>query len=156
MIKHGFPPLPPLKKVDTLKIAKKHFSFTSNKLEYLANYLEVEVKKSAHAKYPGMELWNACMEGDKEAFKEMESYNRTDVIVLEGVYNKLIPYEPSIKFSAFHLENTCTCGSKIFVKDGLNYTAKGAFQRYRCKQCGKFYSESANLIDKDRRKELFK
>ena len=36
---HGLDPIAPKQSIDTLKIAKKYFSFTSNKLEYIARLL---------------------------------------------------------------------------------------------------------------------
>jgi len=32
---HGLDPLPPIKTIDTLKVARKYFRFTSNRLDYL-------------------------------------------------------------------------------------------------------------------------
>lgn len=155
-IKYGMSPVTHYKKVDTLSIARKNFNFTFNTLAYLAEYLEVGESKSEHKKFPGMELWNACMDGDKttrnEAFEEMELYNKKDVTVLEKVYDKLAPFENSLKFSAYHQTNACSCGSKTFVKDGIIYLASGAFQQYVCKGCGKHFKDRHNLIPKDTRK----
>jgi DNA polymerase elongation subunit (family B) len=157
-IKYGMKPISHYKKVDTLKIARKHFNFTFNTLAYLAEYLEVGESKSEHKKFPGMELWNACMDGDRltrrEAFEEMELYNKKDVTVLEKVYNKLAPFEPSLKFSTYHQTTVCSCGSYTFIKDGITYTASGNYQRYVCKGCGKVFRDRKNLITKDQRKDM--
>jgi uncharacterized protein YprB with RNaseH-like and TPR domain len=153
-VKFGLPPLSPYRSIDTLKIAKKYFKFTSNKLEYLADYLGVEVKKDRHKNFPGLSLWKACREGIESAYMEMETYNKTDVLVLEHVYNRLAPYDPSIKFSIFHQVDTCSCGGTVFIKDGLTYTASGAYQRYVCKTCSKVFKDKTNLINKDVRKGL--
>jgi uncharacterized protein YprB with RNaseH-like and TPR domain len=159
-IKYNLAPLVHYKSVDTLQIARKFFKFTFNTLSYLAEYLGLESKKSLHSRFPGMEMWKHCMGkvGDKnsrqEAFIEMESYNKQDVTVLEGVFDRLAPYEPSLKYSAYYQADVCSCGSRTFVKDGLYYTAKGAFQRYACKQCGKIFKDRTNLIHKDVRKGL--
>jgi len=153
-IKFGMPPVSPYKSIDCLKIARRYFKFTSNKLEYVAKYLGCVLQKSKHKKYLGHELWKECMGGNLEAFDEMKEYNVLDTKVLEEVYRKLIPFDNSISFSAFHQVSTCTCGSTNFVKDGYKYTAKGAFQRYTCKKCGKVVTDKTNLIHKDIRKEL--
>src|SRR3990172_8408349 len=59
-IEKGFAPLPPIKVIDTLLIAKDVAAFTSNKLEWLSKHL-TEVPKYAHSEFPGMELWTECL-----------------------------------------------------------------------------------------------
>jgi hypothetical protein len=151
-------PLSHYKSVDTLKIARRHFKFTFNTLEYLAEYLGVGHKKGDHAKFPGQKLWNACMGSNKkirlEAFDEMEAYNKLDVIVLEEVYNILAPFDHKLKFTSFHQITTCSCGNTKFIKDGFTYTAKGCYQRYICKVCGKVFRDRQNLIPKKVRDEV--
>jgi hypothetical protein len=155
-IKHGLPPLKPIIMIDTLRIAKRHFAFTSNKLEYLAKFLECKNLKSEHGKFHGMEMWNQTMKGNLEAFEEMELYNKMDVTVLEEVYEKLIKYDQTISFQSFYQNLVCTCGSHEFKKNGQRYTRNGAFQLYTCAKCGKHSQAKENLIDKEIRKELHK
>lgn len=155
-IKHGLCPLNNFIHIDTLKIARKHFSFTSNKLSYLAEYLNCDSKKSEHKKFSGMNLWIECLKGNQEAFQEMEDYNKMDVEVLEQVYNKLAPWEPTINFQAFYFGTICSCGHTKFFKDGFRYTRQGKFQIFRCHNCSKTFSAKENLIDKDLRKSFFK
>jgi uncharacterized protein YprB with RNaseH-like and TPR domain len=155
-IKHGLPPLNHYTQIDTLKIARKHFAFTSNKLADLATFLNCDIKKSTHAKFPGFSLWDECMKGNQEAFQEMQDYNQTDVEVLMAVYYKLAPWEPSINFQAFYQGTICHCGNRTFTKDGHRYTRQGKFQIYRCSQCSKTFTAKENLIDKDIRKGFMK
>lgn len=117
--------------IDTLKLAKKYFGFTFNSLAYLAKYLKTKHQKLEHKKYPGFELWLACMDGVKDAWKHMRQYNIFDVVVLEEVYDRLIPWDP-----AFRTPDKCTCGSTSFKKIGFFLAAVGAkYQRYRCNSC---------------------
>jgi uncharacterized protein YprB with RNaseH-like and TPR domain len=155
-IKHGLVPLNNFVHIDTLKIARKHFAFTSNKLSYLAEYLKCESKKSEHKKFSGMDMWVECLKGNQEAFQEMEAYNKMDVEVLEQVYNKLAPWEPTINFQAFYFGTICSCGHTKFFKDGFRYTRQGKFQVFRCHNCAKTFTAKENLIDKDLRKSFFK
>jgi uncharacterized protein YprB with RNaseH-like and TPR domain len=155
-IKHGLQPLNHYRVFDTLKIARKHFAFTSNKLADLAKFLECDIQKSSHQKFPGFSLWDECMKGNQEAFAEMEAYNKTDVDVLIAVFNKLAPWEPSLNFQAFTQKPTCSCGSQSFFKDGQTTTKQGVFHVYRCHDCKATYSGKENLIDKDIRKGFFK
>ena len=154
-IYHGLPPLEFSKTIDTLKIARRFFKFTSNKLEYLAKYLKC-TPKSSHAKFHGFNLWKECMAGNQEAFQEMEDYNRQDILTTIEIYDKLKAWDPSINFQSYIQSAECICGSKEFTMAGKKYTKQGAFQRYRCKACGKYFTDKENLIDKHTRKEFFK
>lgn len=155
-IKHNLSPLNHFIHIDTLKIARKNFSFTSNKLSYLAEYLGCATKKSEHAKFSGMQLWVECLKGNLEAFEEMEAYNKIDVEVLEQVYNKLAPWEASINFQSFYFGTICSCGHTKFFKDGFRYTKQGKFQVFRCHNCSKTFTAKENLIDKNIRSSFFK
>jgi hypothetical protein len=144
------------KHIDTKVLAQKHFDFTSNKLEYMTDKLCVKYKKQKHKKFPGHELWRECLKGNQEAFKEMERYNKYDVLSLEELYYKLIPWDSSINFNLYHdsTENVCKCGSKKFTKNGFYYTAFGKFQRYRCSSCGAEVRDRKNLFTKEKRQSL--
>jgi uncharacterized protein YprB with RNaseH-like and TPR domain len=155
-IKHGLMPLNHYQIVDTLKIARKHFSFTSNKLAELAKFLDCGIEKSSHGKFPGFSMWDECLKGNQEAFIEMESYNKTDVDVLIEVYKKLSPWEPTLSFQSYYQKPTCICGETKFYKNGLKYTRQGRFQIYRCHKCSKTFVSKENLIDKDVRKGFYK
>lgn len=155
-IYHGFKPPSPFKHIDTLVLAKKHFGFTSNKLEYLANTLKTKTKKLSRREFDGFDLWKECLAGNKKAWREMEKYNKADVLALEQVYEKLIPWDSSINFNVFHdgQEHICTCGSTHFHRRGFAYTDVGKFQILRCVQCGKSTRESKNLFSKEKRASL--
>lgn len=157
-IAHGMQKPSTYKHIDTLRIAKRHFSFTSNKLEYLGHVLNTKVKKLSRRKFEGFELWRECLAGNQEAWKEMEIYNKRDVLTLEQVYYKLVPWENSINFALYsdELGHVCSCGSTSFLKRGFIYTATGKFQRYRCNKCGAESRDSKNLFDKPKRESLRK
>src|SRR6266487_356449 len=87
-IVHGLAPPSPYKSIDTLKIARRHFNFTSNRLDDLGQYLSVG-RKLAHT---GVHLWLGCMRGDEKSWTMMRRYNAQDVALLERVYLKLRPW----------------------------------------------------------------
>ena len=155
-IKYDLPPLNHYQSIDTLKIARRHFSFTSNKLADLAVYLNCDIHKSTHAKFPGFSMWDEMMKGNIEAFEECEVYNKTDVDVLIEVYRKLAKWESSINFQSFYYAPTCVCGNTKFYKDGFKYTRQGKFQVRRCSECSKTFVEKTNQIDKDLRQGFMK
>ncbi len=154
-IYYGLDPIAPKQSIDTLKIAKRLFSFTSNKLEYIAKFLGC-AEKSKHSEFVGFSMWSECLMGNHKAFEEMEKYNIQDVDTLIEVYNKLIRYDASISFQAYYQKTICVCKSDKFNKDGFKYTKQGAFQVFKCSKCGKSFMAKENLIDKEIRKEFSK
>lgn len=152
----GFGPTSSFKHIDTAAIAKKHFLFPSNKLEYMTSKLCTKYKKLKHTKFPGFELWKECLAGNVKAWNEMKKYNIYDVLSLEELYYKLIPWESSINFSLYQDEpdHVCHCGSKSFSKNGYYYTGTGKFQRFRCTKCGSETRDRVNLFSKEKRQSL--
>jgi hypothetical protein len=153
----GFQPPGSYKHIDTKQIAGKHFGFTSSKLEYMTDKLCVNYKKQKHKKFPGHEMWVECIAGNLDAWKEMEKYNKYDVLSLEELYYKLIPWDNSINFNVYHdgTHHECSsCGGKTFIKNGFYYTSSGKFQKYRCKGCGAEHRDKNNLFDKEKRESL--
>jgi uncharacterized protein YprB with RNaseH-like and TPR domain len=148
-------PITPKQSIDTLKIARRLFSFTSNKLEYIAKFLGC-TEKSKHSEFVGFSMWSECLKGNKKAFEEMELYNKQDVETLIEVYNKLIRYDSSISFQAYYQKTVCVCKNETFIKNGLKYTKQGAFQVFKCSKCSKSFVAKENLIDKDIRKGFAK
>ena len=80
------------KTIDTTKIARKYFNFTSNKLEHLTDRFCKRYKKLKHTDFPGFSLWDQCMKGNVKAWNSMKKYNCYDVLSLEEVFLALIPY----------------------------------------------------------------
>lgn len=143
---------------DTKLIAKRHFAFTSNKLEYMTDKLCVKYKKQKHKKFPGHEMWTECLKGNIEAWKEMEEYNKYDVLALEELYSILAPWHGNagVNFNLYNDDevNTCKCGGQIFIKNGFYYTNVSRFQRYKCKGCGAETRDRNNLLSKEKRESL--
>ena len=136
---HGFKPPSSFKHIDTLHIAKKHFGFTSNKLEYMTDKLCKKYKKLTHGKYPGFLLWKECLRGNQEAWEEMEEYNIHDVLSLEELVFILAPWSNQIpNLDVYHdkEENRCFCGSTDWKHNGYAYTNISKFDRFSCTNCG--------------------
>ena len=134
---NDFPPYTPVFSVDTCKVAKRQFGFSSNKLDALAGYFGIQHKLDTD-----FDLWKRCMEGDEEALSYMLEYNKMDVVILEDVYIKMRPYikgHPNINlFMAENGDYCSCCGSKNIVElnDKYYYTSVGKYKLYRCQHCG--------------------
>lgn len=147
-------PPSPYRSIDTYVIAKTVFSFSSNKLQYLAKFLGVGEKIDTG----GFDLWSECIHGNLDSWSKMIEYNENDIIILEGVYNKLKPWAKTYpNFSVYDEteENQCRiCGSSNLKKNGFRYTNNGKYQAFRCRNCGAFSNSKKNLLFKGKREKL--
>lgn len=157
-ILNGMKPPSPYRHLDTLKIAKKRFSFTSNKLEYLSKKLNKKYKKLSHHNFEGFKLWSECLKGNIKAWREMERYNKHDVLATEELYLKLQPWDNKLKANLYSdsVEMACDCGHTEFKKAGFHYTDSGKFQRYSCLSCGATQSDKVNVFTKEKKASLRK
>ncbi len=156
-IMNGYKPPSSYKQIDTLEIAKRHFAFTSNKLEWLSDKLNQNYKKLSHSNFAGFELWKGMLEDNIDAWEECEDYNKHDVLATEELYLTLAPWDskhPNFNLYHHESEHICRCGSKNVVRHGYAYTGKSKFQRWRCEDCGAESRDSINLFDKEKRKSL--
>lgn len=153
---NGFRPPSPFKQIDTKLIAKKHFAFTSNRLEYMSDKLCTKYKKLKHHEFQGFELWKECLAGNQKAWKVMERYNCHDVLALEELYQKLSPWDKTVNFNLYRdtTDIVCNCGSKKFESRGYRYTVAGKFRRLQCQDCGAWAQDKENLLSKEKRKSL--
>lgn len=156
-VKAGLAPPSSFRHIDTLKIAKKYFAFTSNKLEWMTNTFNKKYKKLNHGKFPGFSLWSECLKGNLKAWDEMKKYNIHDILALEELYlNTLRAWDKTINFNVFSelFNNRCQCGSSEFKDKGYKFSNTGKFQRVICKSCGKEHVHKENLLSKEKRKSL--
>jgi uncharacterized protein YprB with RNaseH-like and TPR domain len=153
--KHKMTPPTSFRSIDGLKIVKNKMALTSNKLDDVAKLLGIEGKLHSD-KFPGQELWNQCLAGNMEAWQDMETYNKQDVLVLKEVMKRIDPWHSKINFSVFEYENKCSCGSTEFKAAPVKVTNAGKFQRVVCSSCGKEFQLKTNLVHPDTRKELMK
>ena len=139
MLMHGFLPYSPVKVIDTMLAAKRHFGFTSNKLAWMSKYLTTSAK-SEHKKFPGFELWTECLKDNKQAWAEMKSYNVQDVVATENLYLKLRPWMDNHTnisvFSNVERPSCPKCGSSKVQRRGVARTQVSTFSRYHCQSCG--------------------
>lgn len=135
-LKHGLPPPKPYKIIDTLEHAKKAFSFTSNKLDYLGKFLGLGRKIDTG----GFELWERCMKGENQALIEMSTYCDMDTKLLESVYLQMRPYiQPHPNLGLYisdDVECCPSCTSKDLKWEGSYTTYSNTYKAFRCNHCG--------------------
>jgi len=126
----------PFKSIDTLKIAKRRFAITSNRLDYIGEFLGLGRK----VKHEGQEMWNKVLAGDKKAQQKMIEYNVGDIALLEQVYLKLRSWDkvhPNVNIQ-FDKRRCPVCGSKNLRDIDCVYTPVSKFSAMVCKDCGKY------------------
>ena len=149
-------PPSPFKHIDTRMLAKAKFDLPSYSLEYMTKKF-CKIKKRKSRKFIGHDLWNECMAGNIKAWKEMELYNKTDVLALEELYHFFKGWDDSINMNLYNDGETevCnSCGHHDLEKRGFAYTASGKFQIHRCKSCGHYNRSKINLFSKEKRASI--
>lgn len=144
------------KHIDTMLLNKKHFSDTSNKLEYMSKTYNSKYKKLDHKEYPGFKMWRAVMEGDRKVWGVVEEYNKFDVLSTEEYWQGIKAWDNSINFNVYREEEdtVCTCGSRNFKFNGHSYTSVGKYRRYKCKDCGSELKSRFSELTKEKRASL--
>ena len=134
---HGLKPPSQFATVDTLKVVKRYFNLNSNRLNDLGIYFKLGEK----VKHTGFDLWLGCLKNNKKSWKQLRKYNKQDVVLLEKVYKKLLPWmdrHPNI--AALRDVKGCTkCGSERIIKDGVRANANSLQQQWKCKDCHGYF-----------------
>ena len=140
MIRYKMSPPSRYQTIDTLKAARKHFQFDSNRLDALGQYLGLGRKLPT----TGFNLWKRTMAGDRKAWAIMKRYNKHDVELLEKVYEELRPWmttHPNLElFHRPHVGVVCpNCQSANTVKRGIWYNKARKYLRHSCRDCGHWF-----------------
>lgn len=135
---HGLRPPSPYHQVDLLATARRAFKLASNKLDYVASHLGITGK----VRHKGMELWLGCMQGDPASWRTMERYNKRDVVILEKVYLRALPWIEQHPNHGMWNEDerpACpNCGSFQLQRRGVRRTLTRQYHQYVCKACGRW------------------
>lgn len=130
---HNIKPPSPYKQVDTKLAAKLNFNFTSNSLDDLCDYLKIGRKIQTG----GFDLWLGCMAGDKKSWESMIQYNRNDVILLEKIYLRLLPFmQNHPNLGTILQDKVCPkCGSVKLQSRGVSGTQTAIYRNAQCQKC---------------------
>lgn len=150
---NGLPPLPTVKVLDTLIMARKNFRFPSNRLGELAAYLGLDAKKDAG----GVKTWIDYQAGKQSAIDHMHYYCKHDTVLLTQVYMKLRNYgHTGSDFNAGLYISTesgtmvCpVCASTMLSTGRFVYTSVSKFDEVRCtkESCQHVARTRTNLIE---------
>jgi uncharacterized protein YprB with RNaseH-like and TPR domain len=114
---------------------RHEFSLSSNRLENAAEFLGVAHEKEKLSKY----VWHDAEFGDQEALDKIKYRCVVDVLLLEDVYEIMLPYIRG-KFNIATAQDrifACPwCGSEDVVRNGKGYSNVTVWQKYKCNNCG--------------------
>lgn len=131
----GMAPPRPYKSIDLVKTNKARFDLPSRKLDYLVQRSGVGSK----VKNDGFELWIACMNGDPDAWKAMEKYNRMDVIVTEKAYLRLLPWITNAPHLGMYTADQFSCpycgSTKLARQVFPTHTLVQSYTLFECQNC---------------------
>jgi uncharacterized protein YprB with RNaseH-like and TPR domain/predicted RNA-binding Zn-ribbon protein involved in translation (DUF1610 family) len=147
-IYHKLKPPTPAHVVDTKIEAKRYFKVHSNSLDELGQYFGVGEK----VKTGGIDLWWGCEENDPKSWRLMKKYNKQDVLLLELVYRRMLPwmkFHPNLNVLEDSIRNCPNCGGSRIERRGHSITRTGTRQRFQCRDCGAWSSgkhEPSNVL----------
>ena len=151
---NGYLPPSPYQSIDTLKVVKRNFAFSSNRLDYLGQIMTNKGKIETN-----FQLWTDCIKGDKRALKKMLEYNEEDVRLLEEVYMELRPWIKSHPNMGLYegIETCPSCGcSDLYPNGGYYTTTVNRYESYRCGDCGALSRRLKSELSPEERKQLMR
>ena len=150
LLVHDLEPLGPTERIDTLRLAKRSFKLSYYNLDYLGKVLGVGHK----VHHEGFAMWRGCYVGDEASLKRMERYNRGDVVLLERVFDRLIPHAEGLqRLHLSHGFQCAFCGSDDVQRRGYHTTAVHTYAKFKCSNC-KRYSRTRMAATDGLRPEL--
>jgi len=149
-LKHGIECPPKLNSLDTLKKARQHFRFNSNRLDYIGKFLGLGGKiETTYGLWKDILLKNC-----KTAMADMVKYCKKDVVLLEDVFHRLQPYithnHHAGETGGFGRYSCPKCGNDQPYHNKLRYTKAGTIRHdLKCpKGCGYYVVTNAVWMQK--------
>jgi len=144
---HRLPPVAEPKHIDTWRICAKQLAFSSNRLGKVAEYLGVPQQKGEVS----LATWRASKAHELWALEELSEYCIQDVKTTYEVMQVLKPIArewPSMNLLTGGMVYECPCGSYRVAKNGFYLTKVNKYDRYKCKDCGRWTRGRQSVVDK--------
>lgn len=134
---YDLPPICPKIQIDTLKMARKYFKFSSNRLSYICDFLGIEAKDESPD-------WEKILAGDPKELRYMRRYNKKDVVCTRELYKKLRAWhhthpnvQDPVRDIAGGVVRVCRkCGEPSVIKKGFKLLTGGRKrQQLQCSSC---------------------
>lgn len=142
-------PIPPMKYIDTKKIAKRYFRFMNNTLDNISK----ELGYGGKTDITYSDLWiPAFLKGDKKAWKLMDIYCKNDVDQTTKAYLKMRPFmhqHPSLSRISGDWEACPRCGGYNHRVKAYRTTNTQRYRQYQCLECLGFFSDRKAISEKE-------
>lgn len=153
-IKNGLPPIPPMKSIDTKKVAKRHFRFMNNTLDNLGEELGVGRK----TKEKIGDLWVDCfINNDPKAYKRLKKYNIQDVKLTTDIYLKLRGFmktHPSVSRITGVVDSCPRCGSMDYKVKSHRTNNTSKYTQYICMDCEGYFTDRKAIKEGDNKPQF--
>jgi hypothetical protein len=128
----GMPPLPPVVMTDTVFVARRAACFSSNRLGYLSEILQLDNRKQSKG-WPTW--WYQTMRGDMTALRKIAKYCRADVDATRDLYHRLRPFDIKHPRIVEDREKCRVCGGDVEYR-GYALVASKRYRRFVCTSDG--------------------
>lgn len=149
----GLDRVPEPHQVDLMRITRKHFDFESNSLAYVSRQLlPEEDAKIELAETPVKVLIDRIKAGDKQAERLLKRYGLRDVVVLEKMWPRYLPFvrlphaSPALSLTDEGDRVCPTCGSDETEGRGSRRTLQGIYPKRFCRGCGAWYTVTRSTV----------
>lgn len=142
-------PIPPVKYIDTKKIASRYFKFMNNTLDNLGKEMGFGGKTQITYK----DLWiPAFLNQDARSWKLMDIYCKNDVEKTTNIYLKMRPFmhqHPSLSRLSGDWDACPRCGGYQHRIKAYRTTNTSRYNQYQCLECLGFFSDRKAITEKD-------
>lgn len=142
-------PIPPVKYIDTKKIAKRYFRFMNNTLDNLGK----ELGFGGKTEITYADLWiPAFLEGDAKSWRLMDKYCKNDVDKTTKIYLKMRPFmhqHPSLSRLSGEWDSCPRCGGFQHRVKAYRTTNTSRYKQYQCLECKGFFSDRKAISEKE-------
>lgn len=137
-MRHGLGPPSAWVDIDLLTVHRRRFRHLSNKLAWVTEQAGLPTKLDTG----GMELWNACLQGDPKAWAKFKRYNVNDVEITSQLFELLRSTGwitgPHLGQWTGNRECCPSCGGVDMDLIGLVYGKTTAYPKLICLSCGSY------------------
>lgn len=142
-------PIPPVKYIDTKKIASRYFKFMNNTLDNLGKEMGFGGKTQTTYK----DLWiPAFLHQDAKSWRLMDIYCKNDVEKTTKIYLKMRPFmhqHPSLSRISGDWDACPRCGGYQHRIKAYRTSNTSRYNQYQCLECLGFFSDRKAITEKD-------
>lgn len=135
LLYHNLHPLASVPHIDAWWTCKSRLKLNSNRLASASAFLGVEEKTPLNGR-----IWVQAMAGHKNAINYVVKHCEQDIVVLEQVYERLLPLidsHPNVNVGSASPDACPKCGTEGKLhKRGYRWARVSKTQRFKCNACG--------------------